>query len=303
MRMPHVLAIAALGLLVAGCSRNNIEAVNLAIEGDKAKSNNLDEAISKYEQATQLDPTNHRILYKLTLAYRKKEDWAKAASTAGKAAKLAPTYASYSFEQGLALARQAGAGAGSWADAKAPLEEAIQKDANIADAHFELAEVLLNLDDEQSALRAYSKAIETKPDNLSYYTSLADLYLRLDYRDAAEATLKEGLSFGQDGDKFLFHLHSLMGSIQEQKGDTSGAVREYEAAKKACGPCNEAGQQIAFFNLGAAYAQMSPPKKSEAMQQIGSFQKMVCKGAAAKRYEDQCAYAQQIATKLGAPLQ
>ena len=40
-------AVLALGL--AGCSRNNIEAVNLANEGDKVKGTNLDEAISKYE--------------------------------------------------------------------------------------------------------------------------------------------------------------------------------------------------------------------------------------------------------------
>ena len=56
-----------------GCSRNNIEAVNLANEGDKAKSTDIDGAISKYEQATNLDPTNHRILWKLALAYTKKE--------------------------------------------------------------------------------------------------------------------------------------------------------------------------------------------------------------------------------------
>ena len=53
-------------LAIAACSRNNIEAVNLANEGDQEKkANNLDGAISKYEQAANLDPTNHRILGKL----------------------------------------------------------------------------------------------------------------------------------------------------------------------------------------------------------------------------------------------
>ena len=79
----RVLAKGALcvALLAAGCSRNNIEAVNLANEGDQAKGSNLDEAISKYEQATKLDPTNHRILWKLVLAYHKKEAWDKVATT------------------------------------------------------------------------------------------------------------------------------------------------------------------------------------------------------------------------------
>ena len=74
-----VLAFLSASSALIGCSRNPIEAVNLANEGDKARAVNPDEAISKYEQAVQLDPTNHRILSKLVLAYKKKEDWAKMA--------------------------------------------------------------------------------------------------------------------------------------------------------------------------------------------------------------------------------
>ena len=48
-------------------------------EGDKAKATDVDSAISKYEQATNLDPQNHRILWKLALAYTKKEAWDKVA--------------------------------------------------------------------------------------------------------------------------------------------------------------------------------------------------------------------------------
>jgi hypothetical protein len=39
------------------------------------------------------------------------------------------------------------------------------------------------------------------------------------------------------------------------------------------------------------------------MSALQSFQKMVCKGAAAARYTDQCATAQQFASKLGGALQ
>lgn len=299
-----VLSLSASALLGGlGCSRNNIEAVNLANEGDKSKSVNVDEAISKYEQAVNLDPTNHRILWKLALAYTKKEEWAKVASTCKKAQAVAPTFANYFFQNGLANARMAVKGPASWAEAKEPLEQAIAKDPNLADAHFELAEVLLHLDDEPGALRSYTKAIETKPDELSFYVPLADLYIRLGYLDQAEQVVKEGLSFAKDGDKFLFGLHSLAGQIKETKGDIAGSVTEYEAAKKACGQCNQAGEQIAFFNLGAAYASVNPPRKSEAIQQLQSFNKIVCKGAAAQRYADQCAQSQQLATKLGGQLQ
>jgi hypothetical protein len=39
------------------------------------------------------------------------------------------------------------------------------------------------------------------------------------------------------------------------------------------------------------------------MSALQAFQKIVCKGAAAARYADQCAIAQQYATKLGGSLQ
>ena len=38
-------------------------------------------AINHYDQATRLDPTNHKIFFKMAEAYRKKEDWDKVAST------------------------------------------------------------------------------------------------------------------------------------------------------------------------------------------------------------------------------
>src|SRR5579884_54561 len=103
------LLVVAAAATVAGCSRNNIEAVNLANEGDQAKSANIDEAVSKYEQATKLDPDNARIWWKLALAYEKKEDWQKMASACTGAEEAAErvdkkkTHADYYFQQGHAL--------------------------------------------------------------------------------------------------------------------------------------------------------------------------------------------------------
>jgi len=303
MRVLAKSALCVAMVIGAGCSRNNIEAVNLANEGDQARTSNLDEAISKYEQATKLDQTNHRILWKLALAYHKKEAWDKVATTCSLAEKQAPTFANYYFEHGHALLEQAKKGPTSWSEAKDPLQNAISKDPNYADAYEDLAEVNLHLDDEQEALRNYAKAIETRPDILSFYVPYADLLNNLGYVDQAKTVLKEGLSYAKDADKSLFNIHSLLGTIYEMKGNAPGALSEYEAARKSCGQCTEPGQAIAYFNLGSAYATANPPRKSEAMQQLSTFQKIVCKGAAAARYSDQCAQAQQYATKLGGALQ
>lgn len=297
------VAAVALFAAIGGCSRNNIEAVNMSNEGDKERASNLDEAISKYEQATQLDPTNHRILWKLATAYQKKEQWDKVASTCAKAEGIAPTFANYFFLHGYALEQLAIKGTGSgWADAKDPLEKAMKLDANMADPNFELAEVLLHLDDEQGALQNYTDAIAKQPDNLSFYGPLADLYIRLGYLDQADQTLKEAMNFKKEGDKAVFAIYSLQGEIKEVRGDVSGSIADFESARKACGQCNEKGQQIAFFNLGAAYARANPPRKNEAIQQLTAFSKTTCRGGAAARYADECSQAQEIVKQLGGTL-
>ena len=63
-----LVAGSVLGL---GCSRNRQEAVLLANEADKAVKVDVEGAITKYEQATKLDPTNHHIFFKLATAYQK----------------------------------------------------------------------------------------------------------------------------------------------------------------------------------------------------------------------------------------
>lgn len=299
MKLPSLVLGIVVATMVAGCSRNAIEAVNLSNEGDKERAaSNIEGAVSKYEQALQLDPTNHRIRYKLAMMYKKKEKWPEVASQLAKAVEKAPTFANYYYERGLALANAADTKSpqANWSEAKGPLEEAISKDPNIADAYFELAEVLLHLDDEAGALKNYTKAIETKPDELQYYGPLADLYMRLDKIDLAEQVLKEGLSFGKEGDKHLFAVHSLQGAVQEAKGNLPGAIASYEAAKKSCGQCNESGQAIAYFNLGIAYADAK--RNSEAIQQLASFEKIICRGAAQARYADQCTTASQYSMRL-----
>jgi tetratricopeptide (TPR) repeat protein len=292
----------------AGCSRNNIEAVNLANEGDQAKGANMDEAISKYEQATKLDADNARIWWKLVLAYEKKEDWQKMATACSHAEEAAEksegkkAHADYYFRQGYAIEQLAEAG-GSWADAKAPFQEAIALDPNYGQAYGELAWVLIHVDDEVGAMQNWTKAIQVQPDQTQYYVSLADEYRRLMFYDQEEQVLREGLSFAGDGDKHVFDMHTLLGDEYETKGDFARAVTEYEAAKKSCesNKCND--HKEAYFYLGTAYAELNPPKKNEAIQQLQSFWKITCKGAAAKTFADQCAQSQEIARRVGGSLQ
>jgi tetratricopeptide (TPR) repeat protein len=303
------LLVAVAAVVAAGCSRNNIEAVNLANEGDQEKSGNIEAAISKYDQATKLDPDNARIWWKLALAYEKKEDWQKMAGACVKAEEAAEksdkkkTHADYYFRQGYALEQMADKGDGPWADAKAPFQTAAQIDPNYGQAYGELGMILLHADDEAGALQNWSKALEIKPDETQYYVMLGDLYRRLMFYDQEEQVLKEGLSFAKDDDKHLFNLHTLLGDVYETKGDIPRAVTEYESAKKSCdsNKCND--HKEAFFYLGTAYSELNPPKKNEAIQQLQSFWKITCKGALAAKFGDQCAQSQEIVRRMGGSLQ
>jgi tetratricopeptide (TPR) repeat protein len=142
-----------------------------------------------------------------------------------------------------------------------------------------------------------------KPDETQYYVELADEYTRLMFFDQAEQVLREGLSFAKEDDKHLFNLHSLLGSLYENKNDIQRAVTEYEAAKKACdaNKCND--HKEAYFNLGTAYSELTPPRKNEAIQQLQSFWKITCKGALAAKYGDQCSQSQEITRRMGGSLQ
>jgi tetratricopeptide (TPR) repeat protein len=266
-------------------------------KGDQESPVNLDGAIESYKRAHALAPTEHRILLKLIRAYFKKESWADVERTAAKALEVAPKHAPYALYRGIGFARQS-----KWPEAKTALEHAVALDVNLADAHYELAEVALRLGDEKLALAEYTKAIPLAPEDPTFYAALADLYLRLGFSGNAERVLLAGETAVKNEAK-TFALHSIHGQILEEKRDFAGAVTHYEQAKSACGPCVDRGQHIAFFNLGAAYASLTPPRKSEAMINLQKFQKMVCKGAAAARYADQCTQAQQIASKLGGMLQ
>jgi tetratricopeptide (TPR) repeat protein len=283
-----------------GCSRNAIEAINLANDADKQKDVDVDGAISKYEQAVQLDPTNHRILYKLALAYKKKEAWDKVASTLARATQVAPKFANYHYWRGVALEQQAEKKTVSWEEAKEPLKKCIEADPNYADCYHDLGRTYLWTDNEQDALNNYTKAIEHNPGELKFYGPLADLYLALGYTDQAAQVLKESLAYGKDGDKQLFGVHVLLSQVYQTKNQMNEMVTELEAAKRVAG---DEHPEI-LYNLGSTYAVLTPPRKTEAIQLLKGFSARACRGAGATgKYKDQCEASQSLVAKLGGTMQ
>jgi len=292
------LALAtAISAAAVGCSRNAIEAINLSNEADQQRNVDVDGAISKYEQAVTLDPSNHRILYKLAMAYRKKEAWDKVASTLARATAVAPKFANYWYERGYALEEQAIKKTTSWEETKDPFKKCIAADANYADCYHELGNAYLYTDNEQEALTNYTRAIEHKPDETRFYGPLADLYMNLGYFEQAQQVLKEGLQYAKEGDKNLFDLHVLLSKVYQQRKQLTDMVAELEAARKVAGE----GHPEILFNLGSTYAVLTPPKTAEAISMLKAFSTRACRGdKATSKFRDQCEQAQALSSKLGA---
>jgi tetratricopeptide (TPR) repeat protein len=284
-------------LAMTGCNRRAIEAVNLANEADQQKKVDVEGAIGKYETAVQMDPTNHRIMYKLAMAYKKKEVWDKEAATLARATQVAPKYANYWYERGLALVQIADKAKtkAAWEEAKEPLVKCIEVDPNLAQCYHELGTVMLWLDSEQDALENYSKAIAHRPTEASFYGPLADLYIRLDYFSQAEAVLKQGIDFTPDSEKTKFGMYVLLSMVSQARNDLNGMVSALEEGNRIGG--NDHPEIL--YNLGSTYAVLNPPKKSQAIQMLKQFAARACKGGKSEKYKDQCEQSQALIAKLG----
>jgi tetratricopeptide (TPR) repeat protein len=296
----------AASLLGAGCSMNRQDAAKLAIKGDQEVKLNLEGAINSYDQATKLDPTNHRIFCKLAMAYRKKEDWDKMASTLARATQLAPKYANYWLERGYALEQQARKKTVPWEEVKDPYQKCIVNDPNVAECYEELGTAFLWTDDEQKALENYNKAVEHDPANIGYYTMLAGLYLDLGYVKEAEQVLKEAKAFIKPDDKAqlksVYNVHMLLAKVYQERGSQPEQVTELEAAK-AVAPSDGPEAVTILYALGSTYAIMTPPKSAEAIAMLKGFNSRACKGAKANTYKAECEQSSALVSKLGGTLQ
>jgi tetratricopeptide (TPR) repeat protein len=291
----------------AGCSRDHIEAINLANIGDKSLKVNVDGAIQKYEEATRLDPTNHLIISKLAKAYQKKEDWDKTASTLARAQQTAPEFATYSYRRGYALMKKAELGnKDAYEEAKQPLQKCIETDPKFAECYHELGTAMLWSDNEQSALENWTKAIEHDPTVGYFYPPLAETLITFKLYEQAAAVLKEGTRLvnpsaatEEDRDQVkeqLYGMYSLLAMVSQARGESGDVVSALEKANEIAGDKHpEIG-----YNLGSTYAVSKPPQKEKAVRLLKSFTTRTCKGAqAAEKFKDQCTAASDLIQRLG----
>lgn len=155
------------------------------------KSKNYDQAISDFEAAAVVDPTQHVIFAQMGEAYKekaqaargdeRKQFYEKSMENYQKALTMKADDASYHNNFALALAN-----AGRVDEAQAELNKAAELDpTNGARYFFNLGAVLVNRGDTKQAAEAFQKATQSDP-------NLADAYFQLGIALMGQATMDAG---------------------------------------------------------------------------------------------------------------
>lgn len=207
------------------------------------------------------------------------------------------TFASYYAWEGYAL-EKAATKTGSAEDYRAverPYSSCIELDPNYADCYFGLANVYVWTDSEQKAADNYAKAIRHAPTNPMYYGRLARLYATIGGKalPLAEAVLKEADRFATPDDpdptrrQGATTNHILRAGLAIERGDSTLALEVLERAK-AMAPGESPEAVNVLYMLGNTYADLDPPRKQEAVDNLKAFQSRVCASSKKPQYKAEC---------------
>lgn len=271
---------------------------------------NVEGAIAKYLEALQVEPDNVDVLWKLSRAQTKKEDWSAVATTLGEAVKLAPNVATYQRWRGDALVKLAWAAdpsprQGLFEAAREPLERCLMLDAKLGDCAYLLAQVEESAEHAQAAADLYLQAIAREPLVPRYYVSLA-LWLRaFKQAEQAEMVLTEGLRKIEPFEKNraeLAHMAMLAALLSTRRHDTKAQLEWLEKAEALAGEeTPDVAYQLATVYFQLADTDAVPSNKEKAQRLFNTFSKRVCRGATASKYHAECDVASRLIERMGSP--
>lgn len=151
------IAVAGLGvgaLLLAGPLRSRYWVDR---GSDQLKTENLDEAISNFGRALQVDPNNAEALYRRGAAYEEAGDYQKAIADLDRAIRLRPRHAPSYFQRANARYRLS--------DARGAIEDydrALTYDPNFVQAYLNRGSVRGDVGDDKGAIEDYNRVIAAR---------------------------------------------------------------------------------------------------------------------------------------------
>ena len=286
-------------------AREHGRAGALVKEADARLKVDLEGALEKYGQALELEPTNVGILWKLSLAYEKKEDWAAVASTLTRAARLAPGVAATFHRLGNALVRSAEESeANVYEAARAPLLQCLKLAPQLADCAYLLGEVEEWADHPQAAAERYTEAAQHDATRPHYYRALAALYRVFRRTDDAERVLNEGMKRVERGERNRASLARMSVSLAQLSAGRHDIQASQAWLEQAEALFDESSPEVAF-EIGAIYAATPDygagvSNRERARPILEQFVKRTCRGALAASFKEQCELSQLMLQLLGA---
>jgi tetratricopeptide (TPR) repeat protein len=172
----------------------NPQVKELADQAALARSNHqLDQAVSLYNQAIQLDSNNFLLYRNVGILYFEKNDLLNSAKTLLTANKLKPDDSITLIYTGKVLLKL-----DDVATAKKYLETALGQGIDSPELYGALGDMHRALGENQQALEAYQKAIELGPDKPEGYTGLGHLYYNNKKYEMAAGQFEEALKYAPE---------------------------------------------------------------------------------------------------------
>jgi tetratricopeptide (TPR) repeat protein len=242
----------ALGYIGAGVSRHalterpradpkdRIDLYNLLKQaGTDSVEDRLDDAIEKVARALAADPEiveGHAMLGNLYVKAGRPSD---AIAAYRRALAIDPEHQGATFSLALAYKN-----AGRADEARAGFERALALDPRNGKALFQLADVAMRRGDFSQAEGSLTRALALEVDRPPFLVKLGECYIEMKRWNDAERALRAALA--ERGD--IERAHYDLALVLEARGDTPGAIAEYEA-ELARGASHSAS-----FNLGRLLA-------------------------------------------------
>ena len=170
------------------------EADKLFSKGIKAyEAGNYEEAVTAYQEATQLGNTQWSYFFNLGLAHKKTNNPEETTKAFTKAVELNPESYSCRKELGEALAQ-----AKNFADAKTHYSKAMELNPDDPDTNYNFGMVLVGLGESGPALQAFLKAVELKEDYADAYYQIGTIYIGQNNQAEAVTSLEKFLELAPD---------------------------------------------------------------------------------------------------------
>jgi arylsulfatase A-like enzyme/Tfp pilus assembly protein PilF len=250
----------ALGYIGAGVSRHaladrrradpkdRIDLYNLLKQaGTDSVEKRLDAAIEKVRRALAADPEIVEAHAMLGNLYVKTGISNHAIEAYQRALSIDPEHRGATFNLALAYKN-----AGRADEARAGFERAVALDPRDGRAQFQLADLAMRRGEFHVAEATLTKALAHEVDRPPFLVKLGECYIELKRWDDADRALRAALA--ERGD--IERAHYDLALVLEARGDTQGAIAEYEA-ELARGPSYSAA-----FNLGRLHSRTGRPREA-----------------------------------------